>query len=305
MRKLGRIIIFVFIMMTAVPFANAGEVVMGNFQLEASHENYVKIAILGGYIEWDFQVAFTGSGCEFFTSPAILQSSGKVGYNSGEVSEDSLTVIFGEEEVFSGNVTGVWPWIDDYHLFELFGFPFPLPEWGEGHGYVNIEHETYGSIVLNIDLLRAEDLSAELEGFSLKYKCTSLDGHIVLADSSVAPEPEIELIGDNPLTHTWGNVFVDPGARVAELNTWNSNCFTIDVQGLDELDVNTPGEYILTYTAVGTDAAGNPANPNTITRTVKITDDGPVPAGGGDGDGGDGGGGGGGGGGDCFISAVR
>jgi hypothetical protein len=89
--------------------------------------------------------------------------------------------------------------------------------------------------------------------------------------------PVITLLGDNPLTLTVGDSFVDPGTTVSDnVDTGLS----ASVSG----SVNTAvvGDYILTYTV--TDSSGNDATP--VTRTVKVVEATPAPTGGGGGGGG-------------------
>ena len=74
--------------------------------------------------------------------------------------------------------------------------------------------------------------------------------------------PVITILGDNPLTITEGDTFTDPGATALD-DVDGDITGSIVVTG--SVDANTPGEYVLTYSA--TDEAGNTG---TATRTVIV-----------------------------------
>jgi hypothetical protein len=71
--------------------------------------------------------------------------------------------------------------------------------------------------------------------------------------------PVITLIGANPLSHTLGDPYVDPGATA-------DGGETVTDDSAVEVDVNTAGTYTVTYTA--TDAEGNVG---TTTRDVVVS----------------------------------
>ncbi len=333
MRKLGRIITFVFIMMTAVPFASAERVEIGKVQVSSQEDSYIIFNIIDDSLdvftfEWALNLVLDESG-EFCTGPLIIESSGSIAMKDGAIENGTWSLKYEDEEIYDGEVTDLWPWPDDYgqtNILQTCAFPFPL--WVEGHGYVNLHSESLGDMKLYLGdpEVPSSDPSLGMRGDfdscsfippSWKYKITLIDGQLDVLDKSKIPKPKLVLDGEESVEQTWGTELVDPGAHVEGFNKWadTSQCFTIDKTyqfkaigsdafvDVDSLDVNTAGEYEIAYTASGTDIAGNPVDSNTITRTVRVTDDGPIPAGGGDGDGGDGGGGGGGG--DCFISTVR
>jgi len=77
--------------------------------------------------------------------------------------------------------------------------------------------------------------------------------------SKVTFFPTLTLKGSNPIVLTKGSTFTDPGITAKE----GANDITYTTVG--SVDVNTPGVYLLTYTAVNKD--GFPAS---ITRTVVI-----------------------------------
>lgn len=75
--------------------------------------------------------------------------------------------------------------------------------------------------------------------------------------------PVITLTGANPLTVECHSSFTDPGARA---NDTCAGSFAATAAG--RVDANTPGTYVLTYTA--SDPSGNAALP--VTRTVIVKD---------------------------------
>jgi uncharacterized repeat protein (TIGR01451 family) len=75
--------------------------------------------------------------------------------------------------------------------------------------------------------------------------------------------PTIALDGANPLTVECHTSFTDPGATATD---GCAGSFPATPSG--SVDVNTPGEYTITYNA--TDPAGNAAQP--VTRTVNVVD---------------------------------
>jgi len=76
--------------------------------------------------------------------------------------------------------------------------------------------------------------------------------------------PTVDLLGDNPLILCQGEQFVDPLALP------DDNCGLSDFQPSGTVDVNTPGNYTVTYTV--TDVGGNTAS---VARTVTVK---PTPA---------------------------
>lgn len=64
--------------------------------------------------------------------------------------------------------------------------------------------------------------------------------------------PELTLLGDNPLSLSVGNAYVEPGYTAIDAHDGD---ITTGVEITGVIDVNTPGTYELTYTS--TDRAGN------------------------------------------------
>jgi M6 family metalloprotease-like protein/LPXTG-motif cell wall-anchored protein len=76
--------------------------------------------------------------------------------------------------------------------------------------------------------------------------------------------PVIELNGDNPFELEEGSEFVDPGFTATDNVDGD---VTSEVTVTSAVDINTVGEYVVTYTV--TDEAGNQS---TVTRTVKVVE---------------------------------
>ncbi len=96
----------------------------------------------------------------------------------------------------------------------------------------------------------------------------SVDASVSVTINDVTP-PLITLNGGNPMSHTEGQPFTDPGTTAVD------NCdVTVAVTvGGDVINETTPaGTYTITYDAV--DSVGNPAAQ--VTRTVEVTDA-PIP----------------------------
>jgi hypothetical protein len=79
--------------------------------------------------------------------------------------------------------------------------------------------------------------------------------------------PTITVVGDNPMTVECHGVFVDPGATASD--SCDSGVMAATPTGT--VNVNTPGEYTITYNA--SDTSGNTASP--ATRTVHVVDNAP------------------------------
>lgn len=84
-------------------------------------------------------------------------------------------------------------------------------------------------------------------------------------DTTITYYVSLELQGDDFVQVPLGTTYTDAGCK-AELNgeDYTSNVITT---GLDEIDVNTPGLYTVTYTAYNADGYGN-----SVERTVAVCD---------------------------------
>jgi hypothetical protein len=103
--------------------------------------------------------------------------------------------------------------------------------------------------------------------YPLTYTATDPSGNTATATRTVnvvdTTAPVITLNGANPLIVPCETPFIDPGASASDACTG-----TVPAPASGTVDVNTPGNYTLTYTA--TDPAGNTAN---ATRTVTVACD--------------------------------
>jgi hypothetical protein len=106
--------------------------------------------------------------------------------------------------------------------------------------------------------------------YTITYSATDPRGKTGTATRTVnvveTTAPVITLNGSNPLTVECGTAFVDPGATASD-----ACAGAVPAVPSGSVDVNTPGDYTITYTA--TDPSGNTA---TATRTVTVV--GPCPA---------------------------
>ncbi|MFV1872539.1 MAG: immunoglobulin-like domain-containing protein [Oleiphilus sp.] len=75
--------------------------------------------------------------------------------------------------------------------------------------------------------------------------------------------PVMSLVGDSPMDHTIGSLFVDPGVTATDNIDGD---ISADVTTSGSIDINTEGAYVLTYNV--SDSGGNPAT--AITRTVNV-----------------------------------
>lgn len=101
--------------------------------------------------------------------------------------------------------------------------------------------------------------------YTITYSATDLSGNTATATRTVhvvdMAAPVITLNGANPLTVPCRTPFTDPGATASDAC---ADSLAVEVSG--SVDVNTPGDYILTYTA--SDPSGNTTS---ATRTVTVT----------------------------------
>ncbi|AXT54876.1 DUF5011 domain-containing protein [Aquimarina sp. AD1] len=107
-----------------------------------------------------------------------------------------------------------------------------------------------------------------LGGYVITYSVSDSSGNTTEVTRTVNvvdnTSPVITLEGTNPFLVNIGNVFNDPGANAND-NVDGNLTADITVSGI--VDVNTPGDYVLTYSVE--DFSGNSA---TITRIVRVID---------------------------------
>ncbi|WP_299220391.1 DUF5011 domain-containing protein [uncultured Aquimarina sp.] len=124
-------------------------------------------------------------------------------------------------------------------------------------GDISSQIETSGTVDVNT-----------LGEYTIIYSVTDSSGNNTEAVRTVnvvdSTNPVITLEGANPFLVNVGNIFNDPGANASD-NVDGNLTSGITVSGT--VDVNTPGDYVLTYSVE--DSSGNIA---TITRTVRVID---------------------------------
>lgn len=103
--------------------------------------------------------------------------------------------------------------------------------------------------------------------YTLDYYATDSSGNVSATvhryvDVIDTTAPVITLLGDDPLTLTVGDSFVDPGATVSD----NADASALVVTVTGSVDTSSVGSYILNYNV--SDASGNDATP--VTRTVTV-----------------------------------
>jgi len=103
--------------------------------------------------------------------------------------------------------------------------------------------------------------------YTLTYTATDLDNNTSTATRTVnvvdTTPPVVTVTGDNPASVELGGTYVDAGATVTDA----SGALTIIATGVDLVDPDTLGSYVIVYTS--TDASGNSAS---ASRTVSVSD---------------------------------
>ncbi len=143
---------------------------------------------------------------------------------------------------------------------------------------IGIEKDIAGaSVTVNGQVLTVDnDVSIELDigSNTVTVVVTSEDGTAVtyiltitrLSESDSNP-PVITLTGDNPFYVEVGSTYTDPGCSASDAEEGDLTSAVV-VSGLEDLNVNKLGNYILTYNV--SDSSGNAAE--TVTRTVVVQD---------------------------------
>ena len=112
--------------------------------------------------------------------------------------------------------------------------------------------------------------SIETSLIGIQASITDLTTRIGALENAIPPV--ITLLGDASITITQGSTYEDAGATASD-NLDSNLTSSIEVGGLDTLDTNVAGDYIITYNVK--DSSGNAATE--VTRTVSVVPDLTVP----------------------------
>ena len=126
-----------------------------------------------------------------------------------------------------------------------------------------------GDITADINNSKPVDTSV-IGTYTVTYNVTDSSGNdatevtrvVNVVDTTI---PVITLVGDAQITVEVGTTYTDLGATA--LDNYDGD-ITADIVTVNNVDVNTAGQYIITYNV--SDAAGNDATE--VTRTVNVTD---------------------------------
>lgn len=124
-----------------------------------------------------------------------------------------------------------------------------------------------GNITTNISVTNAVNTSVA-GSYTVTYNVSDAAGNAATAVTRTVNvgdtiPPVLSLIGDNPMDHTVGALFVDPGVTATD-NIDGDISGSVSTSG--SIDINTEGSYILTYNV--SDSGGNAAT--AITRTINV-----------------------------------
>ncbi len=189
----------------------------------------------------------------------------------------------GSVTLYSGTVEHYW--LTSVHYGYLF-----THVWGSG--YLTLYSEELGYVRMDIGQWDPADeaqtwpveyydpfLTPFLGAFAwvVKVDATLIGPDLDESDTSSNAFPaQIELNGDRHVYPTPGQPYEDEGAEMREIipsATYQSQ-FEIETEIDPDFDPGNPtaGHYRITYTALGVDAAGNPANPDTVVRQIYVNE---------------------------------
>ncbi|MBW1295102.1 DUF5011 domain-containing protein [Aquimarina litoralis] len=124
-----------------------------------------------------------------------------------------------------------------------------------------------GDITDQIQVTGSVDVNT-IGSYTLVYSVTDSSNNTVEVTRTVNvidnTSPVIELVGSNPFNVNISTAFNDPGATATDNVDGD---LTADITVSGSVDVDTPGDYVLTYSV--TDSSNNTA---TTTRTVRVID---------------------------------
>lgn len=200
-------------------------------------------------------------------TPGTYTLSYSVGDNAGNRAMASRTVIVGDGGSGQPGVDTTPP------TMELFGENPLTITVGDVYNDpgVHASDEVDGNITDRVEKVIDVDTAAAGE-YTVTYTVTDNAGNTATAQRTVivAPDaiaPDLALLGDNPMSLTVGEPFVDPGASAVD-NKDGDVTADIVVTGADEVSTGEPGVYEVTYRV--SDAAGNEA---VAVREVSVSRD--------------------------------
>ena len=124
---------------------------------------------------------------------------------------------------------------------------------------------------ITADIVTVNNVDTSVIGtYTVTYNVTDSSGNdatevtrtVNVVDTTI---PVITLVGDAEITVEVGTTYTDLGATASD--NYDGD-ITADIVTVNNVDVNTAGQYIITYNV--SDAAGNDATE--VTRTVNVTD---------------------------------
>jgi hypothetical protein len=191
-----------------------------------------------------------------------------VGDNAGNRTMASRTIVVGDGG--GGSVPGVDTTPPTMELFGENPLTITVGETYDDPG-VHASDDVDGNITDRVH--KQIDVNTDVAGtYEVSYTVTDNAGNTATTGRTVvvAPDtlaPELVLLGDNPLTLSIGESFVDPGASAIDAKDGDVSG-AVTVSGADAIVTDRPGRYDVTYTV--SDAAGNRA---VAVRTVSVSRD--------------------------------
>ena len=129
-----------------------------------------------------------------------------------------------------------------------------------------------GDVAFSMKRNGIDTTTATTQPYIIQYESTDSSGNTTIVQRKVhvsgdVTAPVITLAGEAEVSHKPGVAWVDPGYSATDNQDGNITPL-VSITSSPVLDINTPGEYILTYNV--SDAAFNKATP--VTRKVIIRD---------------------------------
>jgi type II secretory pathway pseudopilin PulG len=181
---------------------------------------------------------------------SMIRNAQKVAFNESVV--NVMKIIELDRAEVSGNRQS-YDFVDGKLYFEAVEIAFK----GEfnGDGLIEIDEEGRMALVLSSDDWCAKKTYSQVSSIITDGPCDDIT-EVPVDDTT---KPVITLIGNSSITINQGDSYTDQGAEVTD----NVDA-TRTISGTGTVDINTPGEYTITYNV--TDAACA----DTVTRTVTV-----------------------------------